>query len=143
MSTSNEAAHGATAVYIDSSGLVKLVIRECESDDLAQYLRRRPRRVSSALSRVEVVRAVRGHGPEAVARARRVLDGLHLVQLDDALLDEAADLDPLFLRSLNALHLAAALSLRDDLGPIVTYDDRMAAAARALDLTVETPGRAK
>jgi uncharacterized protein len=130
----------AEAVYVDSSGLVKLVVREPESAQLVQYLRRWPRRVSSALARVEVVRAVRGHGPEAVTRARRVLAGLYLVQLDEALLDDAAELDPLLLRSLDAIHLAAARSLRGDLGLVVTYDQRMAAAARTLGLVVDAPG---
>lgn len=131
----------AEAVYVDSSGLVKLVVREPESAPLEEYLRGRPRRVSSALARVEVVRAVGGHGPEAVARARRVLGDVHLVQLDESLLDAAAALDPLLLRSLDAIHLAAAHSLGADLGRLVTYDQRMATAARAIGLAVDAPGR--
>ena len=124
------------AVYLDSSGLV----RERDSAELEQYLRAWPQRVSSALARVEVVRAVRVHGPAAVTRARRLLDGVHLIQLDDRLLDDAAELDPPFLRSLDAIHLAAARSLRGDLARLVTYDQRMAAAARAIGLTVDAPG---
>lgn len=130
----------AEAVYIDSSGLVKLVVMEMESAELEHYLRGWPRRVSSALARVELVRATRGHGPAAVARARRVLDGLHLIQLDHELLDDAAELDPLLLRSLDAIHLAAARSLRGDLSRLVTYDQRMAAAAEAAGLVVDAPG---
>lgn len=130
----------ADAVYVDSSGLVKLVVLERESAELEEYLRGWPHRVSSALAREEVVRAVRGHGPEAVARARRVLADVHLVQLDDALLDDAAELDPLLLRSLDAIHLAAARSLRGDLGRVVTYDQRMATAARTLGLVIDSPG---
>lgn len=131
----------AEAVYLDSSGLVKLVVREAESPHLEQFLRDWPRRVASALARVEVARAARVHGPHAVSRARQLLTGLYLVQMDDALLDEAAELDPSTLRSLDAIHLAAARSLRDDLGPLVTYDARLATAARALGLVVVAPGR--
>lgn len=130
----------AETVYIDSSGLVKLVVREPESAELEQYLRGWPRRVSSALARVEVVRAVRGHGSEAVARARRVLSDVHLIQLDEELLDDAAELEPLRLRSLDAINLAAARSLGGDLGRLVTYDQRIAAAARAIGLAVDAPG---
>lgn len=130
----------AEVVYVDSSGLVKLVVREPESAQLEQYLQGSSRRVSSALARVEVVRAVRGHGAEAVARARRMLRDVHLVQLDEDLLDGAAELEPLHLRSLDAIHLATARSLGDDLGRLVTYDQRLAAAARAIGLAVDAPG---
>lgn len=134
------AVEALAAVYLDSSCLVKLVVRERESAALAQYLQAWPRRVTSALARVEVVRAVRVHGPAAVTRARRLLDGVHLIQVDDYLLDAAAELDPPVLRSLDAIHLAAAHSLRGDLARIVTYDQRMAAAARAMGLPVDAPG---
>ena len=129
------------AVYLDSSGLVKLVIPERESADLERYLRGWPHQASSALARTEVVRAVRGQGPEVVAQAREVLGRLYLARIDNALLDAAAELDPLGLRSLDAIHLATALSLGDDLARLVTYDDRMASAARALGLSVDAPGR--
>ena len=131
----------AEVVYLDSSAIVKLVIEEAESAELATYLRAWPKRASSALARVEVVRAVQARGAEAVARARRVLDGLYLVQMDEALLYAAAELDPPSLRSLDAIHLAAARVLRSDLGAIVTYDQRMADAARAVGLPLAVPGR--
>jgi len=127
------------AVYLDSSALVKLVVREVDSAALRRYLRRQTRRVSCALARVEVVRAVRPHGPEAVARARAVLQRIDLLQLDDSLLDAAATLDAVVLRSLDAIHLAAARELRGELSAIVTYDARMAKAAAALGLHVAAP----
>ncbi len=127
------------AVYLDSSALVKLVVREVDSAALRRYLRRQTRRVSCALARVEVVRAVRPHGPEAVARARAVLQRIDLLQLDDSLLDAAAALDAVVLRSLDAIHLAAARELRGELSAIVTYDARMAKAAAALGLHVAAP----
>jgi len=77
-------------VYLDSSALVKLVVRESESAALRRELRGEPERASCALARVEVVRAVRPHGAAAVVRARRLLRRLDLVQLDEELLDAAA-----------------------------------------------------
>jgi hypothetical protein len=127
-------------VYLDSSALVKLVIVEPESGALRRYLRARPRRASCALARVEVARAVRSHGPEAITRARRLLRRLDLVRLDDELLDDAASLDTGVLRSLDAIHLAAARTLGDQLRAVVTYDERMASAAGLLGLTVDAPG---
>jgi uncharacterized protein len=46
---------------------------------------------------------------------------------------------PVELPSLNAIHLATAQQLGADLAWIVTYDDRMAAAAKQLGLTVTRP----
>ncbi len=129
----------STAVYLDSSALVKLVVAEPESPALRRYLRRRPTRVSCALARVEVVRAVRPHGPDVVARARRVLARVRLLRLDDVLLDAAAVIDPAVLRSLDAIHVAAAQSFGGSLGSLVTYDVRLREAAEQLGLAVAAP----
>ena len=126
-------------VYLDSSALVKLVIAEPESPALRRYLTGEPERVSCSLARVEVLRAVRGHGAAALTRARRLLQRLHLVQLDDDLLDAAAALDAGVLRSLDAIHLAAAQLFGGELTAVVTYDRRMAAAAAVVDLGVASP----
>jgi len=125
-------------VYLDSSALVKLVVREPESVALRSYLRSTPNRVSSALARVEVLRAVLPHGAQARARARQLLEQTSLLALDDALLDAAGSLDLPGLRSLDAIHLAAAQAF----GPtaIVTYDARMVEAAERLSLPVLAPG---
>jgi uncharacterized protein with PIN domain len=79
-------------VYLDSSALVKLVIAEPESAALRRYLADEPERASCALARVEVHRAVRGHGSLALTRARRLLSRLHLVQIDELL--DVSTLDP-------------------------------------------------
>lgn len=97
-------------------------------------------RVTSALSRVEVVRDVQSGGAPAIAKARRQVARLHQVNLDTALLDSAASLAPgVLLRSWDAIHLASAQLLAPDLRAVVTYDRRMAAAATALGLTVDAP----
>jgi predicted nucleic acid-binding protein len=127
------------ATYLDSSAIVKLVVAEPESRALRRYLARRPQRVSCALARVEVVRAVRGHGADAVARARRLLERVSLLRLDETLLDAAGDVDAEHLRSLDAIHLAAAATLGGSLRAIVTYDVRMAEAASELGLRVDAP----
>jgi len=126
-------------VYLDSSALVKLVINEPESLALRRYLRSERERISCALVRVEVLRAVQSHGPGALARARRLVQRLYLVQVDDELLDAAAALDPRVLRSLDAVHLAAAQLFAGELTAIVTYDRRMATAAELFDLAVAAP----
>ena len=126
-------------VYLDSSALVKLVVVEPESSALRRYLADEPERASCALARVEVIRAVRVHGPSTVSRARRLLQRLNLVEVDDELLEAAAALDPRILRSLDAIHVAAAQLLGEELTAVVTYDRRMAAAAQLLDLTVAAP----
>jgi uncharacterized protein len=126
-------------VYLDSSALVKLVVREAESDALLRYLGSRPVRVSCGLARVEVIRAVQAHGRAALARARQLLERISLLHLDELLLDQAAVLDGAILRSLDAIHLAAARTLGEDLDELVTYDNRMADAARRLDILVSAP----
>ena len=122
------------AVYLDSSALVKLVIEEPETVELRRYLETRTPRVSSALARVEVVRWVRAHGAQAVSRARELLKRIHLLRIDKYLLDSAAALDVPLLRSLDAIHLASAQTLGDDLEALVTYDRRMGDAAAVLGL---------
>lgn len=129
-------------LYLDSSAVVKLVRREAESDALRRFLRRHrdDGRVTSALARVEVVRAVSAAGPAAVAHARRQLARLDQINLDRGLLDEAAVLGPgAILRSLDAIHLACARAVGPDLHAVVTYDQRMRAAALELGMAVEAP----
>ncbi len=129
-------------LYLDSSALVKLVQRETESAALRRFLRRHRTdgRVTSALARVEVVRAVAAGGPSAISHARRQLARVDEIQLDRDLLDDAATLSPAtVLRSLDAIHLTAARSIGADLRTVVTYDQRMWAAAVTLGLAVDAP----
>jgi predicted nucleic acid-binding protein len=126
--------------YVDGSALVKMVVEEAESTALADWLRHRDRLAACDLVRVEVVRAVSGSDPTAVPRARQAIGTLTLIRLHDDLYEAAADLDPPLLRSLDAIHLAAALSMGRDLAGVVTYDGRMAAGAEALGVRVEAPG---
>ena len=127
------------ATYVDSSALVKLVIQEPESAALRRFLRRRSPLVASALVRTEVVRAVLPHGEAAVARAHVVLSLLDLIRVNDHLLRIAGTLLPPEVRSLDAIHLATVVHLQRDVGSLVTYDERMTTAARALRLRPAAP----
>jgi predicted nucleic acid-binding protein len=129
-----------STAYLDSSALVKLVIEESESAALRRWIEQPAFLATCALARTEVVRAVQPAGQAAVDRGRDVLRRLEIVRLDDDLLDAAALIAPPTLRSLDAIHLAAALRLGEDLSAIVTYDNRMAVAAAARGLIVVSPG---
>lgn len=131
-----------SVLYLDASAIVKMIIREPESDALRGELDRWTELASSVVSRVEVPRAVRrimaGHDwPEEEAGA--ALDGIAYLDIDLALAREAARLDPMELRSLDAIHIASAISLGADLGAISTYDVRLAEAARHRGIEVVSP----
>ena len=128
-------------VYLDSSALVKLVVAEPESSVLADFLRGWSERVSSAVTLTEVPRALRraGFGASERRRAREMMTRIALVDVDRRILVAAAALDPPALRTLDAVHLATALAVREDLAAIVTYDRRLAAAAERLQLEVSVP----
>lgn len=128
------------AAYLDTSAFLKLVVSEPESAALKRFLGRWPERTSATLVRTESVRALRRAGYDSqVGPARRLLGTMRLIRLDEPLLDRASELEPREMRSLDALHLAAALALGSDLGVLVTYDERLAAAALHAGLTTESP----
>lgn len=130
----------AEVAYLDASAVVKLLMHEPETAALRRRLPAWPRRVSAALLRVEVLRTVKRAGlPRLLADARRQFASIHLIRLDDDLLERAAELEPASMRSLDAIHLAAALGLGRELGAVVTYDARMSSAAQALGLPVVGP----
>jgi predicted nucleic acid-binding protein len=128
------------AYYLDTSAAVKLVVAEAGSAALRSWLNgRHDEIVSSDLLRTELLRATRRGAPEQMHRARAVLDSIVLLSLPAATFERAADIDPETLRSLDALHLAAALDLGDELDGIVTYDDRLAAVALSRGIRIVAP----
>ncbi len=130
----------ASAAYLDKSAYLKLVVAEPESPALLSSLAYWPDRISAALLRTETVRALRRSGnDDLIGPARRMMRSIHLIALDTPLLDRAGDLDPDDLRSLDAIHLAAALSVSSDISVFLTYDDRLVAAASAHGFRVESP----
>ncbi len=99
-----------------------------------------PVHASSALLRIETVRALRRSGnDQLVGWARRLLRTLHLVSIDEPMLDQAGDLAFAGLSSLDAVHLATALALGTEMGVLFTYDGRLREAAESCGLTVAAP----
>src|SRR4051794_24364237 len=122
------------------SALVKLVVAEDETDALRAWISAvSSPLVSCDLARAELLRAVRRSAPERMVQARAVLDSLTLFGVTAATFEAAGRLDPTIMRTLDAVHIAAALELGDDLASIVTYDERLAAAAQANGVTVTSP----
>jgi predicted nucleic acid-binding protein len=129
-------------IYLDSSALLKLLHREAESAALGEWLTARSGTpaVSSALARVEVIRACRRIDVDVLPAARTLLTGLDIIPMTAAVIDEAADVGGTMLRSLDAIHLASALSIRADLSAFVAYDHRLTEAAAAAGLDSVAPG---
>jgi uncharacterized protein len=125
--------------YLDTSAFLKLVRSEPESAALRAAIADGDALVSSGLLLVEGRRAAARYGPLAIARARSALATITLLPLDDATLEEAADLDPPELPSLDALHLASAIGLGTELGRFYCYDRRLSAAASTRGLYVRRP----
>lgn len=127
--------------FLDSSAVTKLVLHEAESPALRARLADCTL-VGSALVVPEVSRAVRrAHGSGQDRLLAQVLGLIDLVAVGRTVLRDAAQLEPAELRTLDAIHLASALSLGARLDAFVAYDDRLLAAADAAGLPVETPGR--
>ena len=121
---------------------MKLAVKEPETTALRAYLRRQRghHRVTSALARTEVIRAMMAGRAAGIAAARAVLAAVDLIAITDSILEDAATLSPdVTVRSLDAIHLASARVFGADLHAIVTYDARMAAVADRLLLSVSAP----
>lgn len=134
-----------TSCYLDASAIVKLATPEAETQALRAHLAQHQHLITSRLATIEVPRALKRRGPESEASAaepmREVLEHLQIVELDAAIALTAAAVAPATLRSLDAIHLASALAIGDELTEVVTYDLRLAAAARSAGLEVRSPGR--
>jgi uncharacterized protein len=129
-------------IYLDTSALVKLVVREAETEALRLHLRTRRalRPFSSMLAHAELLRAVQGTGAAAVSAGRSVLAGLDLVDVTREILEAAGSMrTQVRLRTLDAIHLATAMAADDRLVEMVVYDDRLRAAAAELGLPTAAP----
>lgn len=129
--------------YLDTSAFLKLAIREDRSAEMRAWADEEEERAgalwSSDLLRTEAVRAARRVSSDALEATRDRLDRMALITMTVETFRSAGELDRAVLRSLDALHLAAALSLGDDLDGLVTYDERLAASAHALGIVVSAP----
>jgi predicted nucleic acid-binding protein len=128
------------AFYLDTSAAVKLVVAEPQSKAMRLWAEAHADSVvSSDLLRTELLRATLRGAPEAMPRAREVLDSITILTVPTPLFERAAELEPSLLRSLDAVHLAAALYLGDELDGIVTYDERLREAAKLHGVQVIAP----
>lgn len=89
---------------------------------------------------IEVARALARRDPAHDRELSAVWAGISLIPLDQSVVDRACVIDPPQLRTLDAIHLASAAELGTDLKAFVTYDGRLAAAARSAGLPVVRPG---
>ncbi len=119
-------------IYCDTSALVKLVVAEAESAVMTDFVRSHGRLASSELAITELYRAV----PQAAPAVDQLLEGLSLIPVARAVLLAAGRL-PGALRSLDAVHVATALSIRATM--LVTYDHRMYQAAKVVGLEPKAP----
>jgi uncharacterized protein len=131
--------------YLDTSALLKVVKPERETEALRAWLACRPagcELITSALSRVEIVRTLRRDGlgaAQAESSADQALAGVHLLAVTNDVMIRANGYGMRRLGSLDAIHLASADRYRAELTDFVTYDEELAAAAANLGLAVLAP----
>ena len=127
-----------TVAFLDASALVKLVVDEPESPSMFRWYVGSERLATSTIGIIETRRAAnrRGHDP---VHLESVLRSLVVLEVDDIVANGAARMSPMALRTLDAIHLATALAMGTEIGAFVTYDDRLAEAARAIGLPVMRP----
>lgn len=134
-------------IYLDTSALTKLLIAEPETAELQIWLTTRigqgEAAATSALGRVELMRTVARYGETGQSdRARYLLDGLDLLPLTEPVMTLAESIGPATLRSLDAIHLAAAAHFKQELSAFVTYDHRLVSGCREIGLASASPGAA-
>jgi len=125
--------------YMDSSAIMKLIKPEKESATLIKKLP--PSLITSRISRVEVARTIAKHEPDLLNTAYDVLADIQMIPVEDSIITIAENL-PLHidLRSLDSLHIASALHIRNALKGIITYDKEMVRAGVALGFNTMSPG---
>lgn len=129
-----------SAAYVDASALVKLFKVERETDAFRAALSDWPVQVASELIRVEAICTARRLGDEHVLRrAHAAIERINLVPISPEIVDLATAAHTPPLRAMDAIHLATALAIRDDLGAMFVYDSDLHAAAQANRLNPRAP----
>lgn len=130
-------------LYLDTSALMKLCHLEAGSATLQRWLAAHPGEwVTSALTEVELTRAIARANASALAHVPLVLARCDRLDIDERVRADAAVLTPTELRSLDAIHLATAVEFVSDLEAFITYDKRLGESAAAAGLTVVAPASA-
>ena len=132
-----------SAIYLDASAIVKLIVDEPESAALVASLDPDARHVTSRIATVEVMRAAARHGGVDVGRVFAVLDALDMIELSEDVATRAGSIAPIDLRAIDAIHLASAIGIRRELASFIAYDERLVAAARVHALPVASPAKAR
>jgi predicted nucleic acid-binding protein len=129
--------------YVDSSAIVKLIQFEPESGELSSFLEGAAL-VSSRLGEIETRRAVRlaGASRATVERMETVLESMDVVEITPAIAKRAGTVGPPPLRTLDSIHLATALEIKEELEVMVVYDTRLRSAAAENGLATRSPGQA-
>ena len=125
--------------YIDSSAIIKLIKPEKES---AALIKKLPSGlIASRISRVEVTRTIIRYEPDLLDATYDVLADIQMIPVEDAIITIAENLPQFIdLRSLDSLHIASALSIKNVLKGVITYDKEMAKAAVSLGFKTLSPG---
>lgn len=129
-------------IYLDTTAMLKLIAHQPETPALTDYLQARTDTVwfTCSLARAELLRATAAMEPEATDHAHHILDGLDTVTMTDRLVTAAANLTPAPRRTLDALHIAAALTAGPQLHTLITYDPELTEAAGRHHITTTHPG---
>ncbi len=128
-------------IYFDSSALIRLIAPEPESKALSEWVRSRAEqtRVTSAVSNVDILRTFRAQGSAAEDLASIIVSKVDQLPVRQEVLDMASDLR-FSGGSVDAIHLASACRLGDDLHAYVSYDPALLAAADDAGLATASPG---
>lgn len=127
-----------TVAYVDASAIVKLIVPEPESESFHRWYVEAERVVTSRVGMVEIERAARRHA-HIENRRMQVLADLEVIELDEQIAKLTAGVGPASVRTLDSIHLATAVRMLPELDAFVTYDTRLAGAARAMGLPVVQP----
>ena len=129
-----------SAAYVDTSALVKLFKAERETEAFRTALTDWPVQVASELIRVEAICTARRLGDQDILqRASEALERINLIPISPEIIELATDAQTPPLRAMDAIHLATALTMREDLGAIFVYDNDLHAAAGAHHLNPIAP----
>lgn len=132
-------------LYLDSAACVKLFVKEKESEELSRALKEvhsgEPNKLFvSDLTILETNRALKRRGL-ATALSEELFRACDVIPVTNRILGLAAEIRPLHLKTLDAIHLASSVLLHDAISAwFVTCDRQLGAAARAAGLTVLSPG---
>jgi hypothetical protein len=124
---------------MDSSAIIKLIKLEKESAALIRKLP--PSLITSRISRVEVARTIAKHEPDLLDAAYDILADIQMIPVEDSIITIAENLPQhIDLRSLESLHIASAMAIRNALKGIISYDKEMVRAGISLGFKTMSPG---